>query len=299
VSGRVFLLLLLGAAACGRGTRDAREHVAESSLPAAVPGIETAVAATEPVRDALVAFAAVTADREPSEVRDARTQLAQADARLELARRQVRRLEELAKGAVAPMKELEAARADEEAAAAEAMRAEQAVAAFGRDRAHAPLGPDETWVIGHVPQRDAPRVEAGADARFGAEAMPGTVFAGTVDAAPAYVDPATRTAPVRVRVRDPEHRLRPGMTGSVAVDVGAPHEAVVVPSGAVVYEDGKPFVFTDGGDGRYEPRPVRLGVVRDGRVEIASGVAPGARVVVTGAASLLSALRLPRGDGED
>jgi len=44
-------------------------------------------------------------------------------------------------------------------------------------------------------------------------------------------------------------------------------------------------------------RAVRLGVVRDGRIEVVSGVQAGDRVVVTGAASLLSATRLqPEGD---
>jgi Cu(I)/Ag(I) efflux system membrane fusion protein len=293
MSRRAFLIAALAVAACRGGDRAQEKRVAP-----AVPGIETGVAATDTVRDVVLAFGAVAADQEPTEVRDARTQLAQAEAKRELARRQVRRLEDLA-GAVAPMRELEAARADEATAAAEAARAEKALAAFGRDRERTPLAPEETWVIAHLPQRDVTRVEAGADARFTADALPGTPLAGSVDAAPAYVDPTTRTAPVRVRVRDPGRQLRPGMTGSVAVEVGAPHEAVVVPAAAVVYDDAEPVVFVEEGDGRYGMRAVRLGAVRDGRIEIASGLAPGARVVVAGAASLLSAHRLPAQGGEE
>ena len=89
------------------------------------------------------------------------------------------------------------------------------------------------------------------------------------------------------------------MTGTVTLEVGAPHDAVVVPSAAVVYDDAQPVVFVDEGEGRYARRSVRLGVVRDGRIEIASGLDTGARVVVTGAASLLSATRLPPGGDED
>ena len=142
-----------------------------------------------------------------------------------------------------------------------------------------------------------PRVEAGGEATFVPDALPEAALAGRIDAAPAYVDPTTRTAPLRLRVRDQEHRLRPGMTGTVTLEVGAPHDAVVVPSAAVVYDDAQPVVFVDEGDGRYVLRPVRLGVVRDGRIEVASGVQAGDRVVVIGAASLLSATRLqPEGD---
>ena len=103
----------------------------------------------------------------------------------------------------------------------------------------------------------------------------------------------TRAAPVRLRVRDPAQQLRPGMTGAVTLEMGAPHDAVVVPVAAVVYDDAQPVVFVEEAGGRYALRAVKLGVVRRDRVEIASGVEAGARVVVTGAASLLSATRLP------
>jgi multidrug efflux pump subunit AcrA (membrane-fusion protein) len=82
------------------------------------------------------------------------------------------------------------------------------------------------------------------------------------------------------------------MTGSAAIDVGAPHDAVVVPENAVVYDDRRPLVFVDDGHGGFAPTVVRLGVLRGGRAEIADGVAAGARVATTGAASLLSATRL-------
>ena len=107
------------------------------------------------------------------------------------------------------------------------------------------------------------------------------------------MDSATHLAPVLVRVGDPEHALRPGMTGAARIEVGAPRQAVVVPASAVVYDEARPVVFVEEGAGRFVTHPVRVGVARDGRVEIVTGVAAGARVATTGAASLLSATRLP------
>ena len=292
------LLCALTLAAC-RAEREGKRAERARERSASVPGVETAVAAAEPMRDLVRAFAAVVADEQLAEVRDARTQLAQAEARRRLAGQQVRRLEELAKGAVAPRKELDAARAEEAAASAEAARAVKALAAFGGENDHAPLGADEEWVIAHVPQTDVPRIETGAEAAFTPDAFAASELAARVDAAPAYVDPATRAAPVRLRVRDPAQQLRPGMTGAVTLEVGRPHAAVVVPVAAVVYDDAQPVVFVEEAEGRYALRAVKLGVVRHDRVEIASGVEPGARVVVTGAASLLSATRLPPEGGED
>ena len=142
-------------------------------------------------------------------------------------------------------------------------------------------------------------MEAGAPCRFSADAYPGRPFAGEVDAAPGYVDPATGSAPVRLRLRDPDHLLRPGMTGAVAMESGASHDAPVVPVAAVVYDDAQPVVFVEDGDGRFTPRAVQLGVVRGERVEIVAGVSPGARVATTGAASLLSAARMAGGGADE
>jgi hypothetical protein len=113
-----------------------------------------------------------------------------------------------------------------------------------------------------------------------------------VDAPASYVDPASRTAPVRIRVEAGAPRLVPGVSGTAAIEVGTPRDAVVVPENAVVYDDRRPLVFVDDGRGGFTATPVRLGIVRDGRAEIVDGLAAGARVATTGAASLLSATRL-------
>ena len=80
---------------------------------------------------------------------------------------------------------------------------------------------------------------------------------------------------------------------------GASHDAPVVPVAAVVYDDAQPVVFVEDGDGRFTPRAVQLGVVRDERIEIVAGVSPGARVATTGAASLLSAARMAGGGADE
>jgi Cu(I)/Ag(I) efflux system membrane fusion protein len=289
------LLAALAVVALACGERGESHEVAAPEP--TVPGIETAVAATATVRDAVRGIATVAADAEPPEVRDARAVLAEAEARRDLAARQLRRLEGIA-GGVAPRKELDAARAEAAAAAAAADRARAALAVFGGAVAIEPVAPDTRWVIARVMQRDVSRVEAGGEASFVADALPGERWPATVVAPPAYVDHATLTAPARLRVRDPAGRLRPGMTGVADIEVGPPRTAVVVPARAVVYDDVHPVVFVVDGDG-YVARPVEVGSVRDGQTEVRAGLAPGVRVVVTGAASLLSQGHLPTGAAED
>jgi cobalt-zinc-cadmium efflux system membrane fusion protein len=293
------LATLLGLApllACGRPAEEERERITSGGSAPAVVGVATVAATEETIEEEVEGFGTVAAEAEPPEVRDARMQLAEAEAQQRLAHEQVTRLEALARGAVAPRKELEAARAAAAAADAAAARARQVLAAFGPRMASSPLGPDEAWLLVQVVQRDVPRVAPGAAVRFLPDALPARALTGRVDAAAAYVEATSRTAPVRVRVEDPEHLLRPGMTGAVRIAAGAPHRAVVVPSDAVVYDGAAPVVFVPAAAGGYEARAVGLGVVRDGRVEITHGLSAGTPVVTTGAASLLSAARLPAAD---
>jgi multidrug efflux pump subunit AcrA (membrane-fusion protein) len=114
-----------------------------------------------------------------------------------------------------------------------------------------------------------------------------------VDGDPTYVDTATGTAPIRLRLRTTDDSLRPGMTGAVAIHPGTGRSAVVVPDAAVVYDGGRSVVLVESADTTWQPRPVSLGARVDGAVEIVAGVAAGERVATTGAASLLSAMRLP------
>jgi len=167
----VLLLLVL---ACQRPADE--EHGTASPAPA-VPGMETVLVKVEPVRDVVNAFGQVAAEAEPPEVRDARTQVTEAEARLRLAEQQVRRLAALGQ-AVAPRKELEAARAEQAGAGAAAARARATLAAFGELGERTPLAAGETWVIAHVVQSDVGRVEAASPCRFSADAFPGRRFTG-------------------------------------------------------------------------------------------------------------------------
>jgi Barrel-sandwich domain of CusB or HlyD membrane-fusion len=275
-------------AACGRGASS--EH-AEAPTGKA-PGVETAPATTESIRDVVRVPAVVSPGGLTPEARDARNDLAAAEARLRLAAQQVARLRALAPGDVSPRKELDAAVAEEASARAAAEHARAAAAALGGAEEGGGADAAGVWLVARVPQESVGLVPAGAPARFTPDLAARTPVAATVTAAPSYIDAASRTAPVRVRAQDADGRLLPGMTGSLAIEIGAAHDAVIVPEAAIVYDDERTLVFVVNGDAGFTETPVAIGVVRDGRAEVVRGVAAGARVATTGAASLLSARRL-------
>ncbi len=75
--------------------------------------------------------------------------------------------------------------------------------------------------------------------------------------------------------------LRPDMVVNVEIAARLP-EALTVPIDAVVDSGARTLVFVDRGNGHYEPRRVEIGWRADDRVEVARGLSPGERIVVSG-----------------
>jgi multidrug efflux pump subunit AcrA (membrane-fusion protein) len=106
-----------------------------------------------------------------------------------------------------------------------------------------------------------------------------------------FVDPGARTAVVEAVVDNPGRRLVPGQYVTMRFTTGVRAEAISVPRSAVARLGGKATVWVVGGD-RVEPREVVLGLENPERVEIAGGIAAGARVVVRGHDGLYASARV-------
>ncbi|MBI3845391.1 MAG: efflux RND transporter periplasmic adaptor subunit [Planctomycetes bacterium] len=154
------------------------------------------------------------------------------------------------------------------------------------------------WVLADVYANEAPLVAVGCDATIALDSQPGNSFAGKVDTVYPFVDPATRTARVRIQVPNPDGVLRPGTyaTVSIAIDLG---EQLVVDDGAVLDTGSRQIVFVDDGDGRFEPREVTIGERSDGIAVVRTGLAVGERVVTSGNFLIDSESRLRAALGGD
>ena len=138
------------------------------------------------------------------------------------------------------------------------------------------------WVIADVPEQDIARVKLGAPAKLSFRAFPGETFTGPVTFVLHELEMATRTAKVRIEVKNPDHRLKHEMFADVEIDSGAGDgERVVVPVSAVIDSGNRQVVLVESGEGRYAPRAVKLGARTDAYVQIIEGVQAGEQVVVT------------------
>jgi len=130
--------------------------------------------------------------------------------------------------------------------------------------------------------RRALDVPVGAEASLEAHARPGETFAAQVVRVGEVVDPRTRRLPVVVHIEDPQHRLRPGLTGIVSVRTGDPTAALVIPDDALFERYGEPHVFVIDGESRAHRRGVVVDRREEGRAVIREGLEVGERVVVAG-----------------
>jgi cobalt-zinc-cadmium efflux system membrane fusion protein len=153
--------------------------------------------------------------------------------------------------------------------------------------------PTKVWVRGNVPELELARVRAGSAAIVRLHAFPGVTVAGTITYVAPALDERTRSLPVRVTLQAPDARLRSGLFGSIELIGGrADDRVLVVPTDAVATLDGQTVVFVPADEpNSFRPQPVALGRRAGGFFEVRSGLEEGARLCVSGAFTLKSALR--------
>jgi Cu(I)/Ag(I) efflux system membrane fusion protein len=136
------------------------------------------------------------------------------------------------------------------------------------------------WVLAEVPESQVGHIRAGQAARLELAAYPGETFPARVQLLYPTVDGETRTLRVRLELRNPSGKLRPGLYATVRLDLPA-QAGLVVPAEAVVDTGDLQYVFVAKGAGRFEPRRVKVGARAGDDVELVDGVREGETVVTT------------------
>ena len=139
------------------------------------------------------------------------------------------------------------------------------------------------WVLVTLYESQLPYVSEGQRAVMTLPYIPGQTFEGQVAYKYPYVDTRTHEVEVRLEFDNPTGLLKPGMFATVELQSTLKRNAVLAPRSAVISTGTRDMAFVSLGEGRFEPRRVRLGVeAGDGRVEILDGLRPGEMVVTSG-----------------
>nr|MBA3270949.1 efflux RND transporter periplasmic adaptor subunit [Acidobacteriota bacterium] len=139
------------------------------------------------------------------------------------------------------------------------------------------------WLDSQVYGQDMPFIKLGQEVIATVDAAPGRQIEGEVIFIAPHLDPATRTATVRVALPNAEFTLRPGMYATAQITAELADDALLVPREAVIDTGTRQIAFVSAGEGRFEPRKVKAGVSSgDGMIQILEGLAPGEQVVTSG-----------------
>jgi cobalt-zinc-cadmium efflux system membrane fusion protein len=319
VSGSIGLALL--ACACHRGAAipiaGPGSSAPETSVPAAkaldlspeqLSAIKIEPVGTFPFLVEAETVGTVSFDEDPAIIQ-AESTLITAAASLEMSRKELQRVQSLGEANGIAPKELEAAVAARQTAAAALKAARDAVRALGKtdaeiDRMVATghfdsLGREghTTWVVGNVAETESPHVRPGETVRVKVPAYPDRWYAGRVSRVYSTVDPNTHRFTVRARVEDPKGELRPGMLATVVIRTRDPVESLAVPSTAVVREgDGSMITWITTDQRHFTERTLTLGLEREGRYQVLSGLKANELAVTEGGVFLSNLLEAPPSD---
>ena len=136
------------------------------------------------------------------------------------------------------------------------------------------------WVYAQIYEYEIAQVRPGLQAEITTPAYPGRIFLGTVKAVDANLSAETRSLRARIEVPNPGGLLKLEMFVNAAIkaDLGT---RLALPEAALLDSGERKLTFVELGEGRIEPREVRVGGVADGYYEILSGVREGEKVVTT------------------
>ena len=133
------------------------------------------------------------------------------------------------------------------------------------------------WVEADIYEREMSLLRVGQSASVTLDAYPGEMFPGRAVYIYPYVEEQSRTVKVRLQFSNPRGRLKPGMFANVELQT-AGRTALTVPVDAVLDSGTQQVVFIAEDEGRFTPRPVKIGIRLSDRVEILDGVKEGEQV---------------------
>jgi Cu(I)/Ag(I) efflux system membrane fusion protein len=137
------------------------------------------------------------------------------------------------------------------------------------------------WIIAELAESDIGSIRVGSAAKVTVRADLGAPVEGKVTFIYPELKPETRTVPVRIEIPNPEGLLKTSMYADVVFNVGEAAPVTAIPANAVIDSGTRQVVLVAKGEGRFEPRAVKLGGRGEGYVEIVDGLKVGEEVVTS------------------
>jgi multidrug efflux pump subunit AcrA (membrane-fusion protein) len=136
-------------------------------------------------------------------------------------------------------------------------------------------------IVANVLERDIPLVKPGMKAKIRTEAYPDRMFEGKVARINTALELATRTLQAEIEIPNASRLLKPGMFARIEVVLLEKPEVLVIPSNAVMVDQGERFVYLVQGN-KAARKLIVTGIEQDRFVEVKEGLKEGDQVVTRG-----------------
>lgn len=141
---------------------------------------------------------------------------------------------------------------------------------------------DRLQLVFAVPEIGVPFVRTGMPVKISVKPFPEIRFDGEVFFVSPTLDAATRRLTLKAWVPNPGRKLQPGLFAQLEVQLALRENALVVPDSAILVDQTGSFVWRVGSDGKASRAPIEIGLRKAARVEVASGLEAGDRIVSAG-----------------
>jgi membrane fusion protein, multidrug efflux system len=150
---------------------------------------------------------------------------------------------------------------------------------------------DPVFVDFFVPQQAVAQVQLGQSVAVKIDAYKDQIFTGEITALNPKVDASSRNVQIRATLKNPDHKLLPGMYATVDISTGAPQKYITLPQTVITYNpygDTVYIVDTKGTDANGKPQLiarqtfVTTGPTRGDQVAVLKGVNDGDTIVTAG-----------------
>jgi RND family efflux transporter MFP subunit len=135
------------------------------------------------------------------------------------------------------------------------------------------------WLTVNIPASAAATVNLNSTATFTVEGSPRTYAAQRIVSIGSVIDSISRTVPIIYEIVNPDGSLKVGANARAVVRTGSIVQGVVVPTSAILDDNGRSIVFVQPEGETFERREVVLGAREGDLAIIVSGVKAGERVV--------------------
>jgi membrane fusion protein, heavy metal efflux system len=142
------------------------------------------------------------------------------------------------------------------------------------------IDPSMVWLNVNVPAMYASLVTPASAATFRLEGLAREYSARRVVSIGSVIDPVSRTLPVIYEVSNPDGSVKVGSNAQASIRTGARVEGVMIPTSALLDEDGRPIAYVQPSGERFEKRELTVAGIDGGRAVVTSGIKAGERVVV-------------------